>query len=71
VDFLIIDAPSAIPYADVPLLAQHVDSVFMVAAAWRTNRAKLDKALDTIGRQRVAGTVFLNRIKKDKKKTGS
>ena len=47
VDFMIIDAPSAIPYADVPLLAQHVDSVFMVASAHRTNRAKLDKALDT------------------------
>ena len=67
VDFLIIDAPSAVPYADVPLLAQHVDSVFLVAAAHRTNRAKLDKALDTIGRARVAGTVFLNRSKKDKK----
>ncbi len=71
VDFLIIDAPSALPYADVPLLAQHVDAVFMVASAWRTNRARLDKALDTIGRTRVAGSVFLQRSKRDKKKTKS
>jgi capsular exopolysaccharide synthesis family protein len=67
VEFLIIDAPSAIPYADVPLLAQHVDSVLMVAAAGQTNRAKLDKALDTIGRTRVAGTLFVNRSGKKKK----
>ncbi len=61
VDFLIIDAPSAIPYADVPLLTQHVDSVFMVAAKKSTNRVKLDKALDTIGRTRVAGSIFVDR----------
>ena len=61
VDFLIIDAPSAIPYADVPLLTQHVDSVFVVAAKKATNRVKLDKALDTIGRTRVAGSIFVDR----------
>jgi capsular exopolysaccharide synthesis family protein len=58
VDFMIIDAPSAIPFADVPLLTQHVDAVFLVVAGHRTRRAALDKALDTIGRNRVVGSVF-------------
>lgn len=69
VDFLIIDAPSAIPYADVPLLTQHVDAVIMVGSAHRTDRSKLDKAMETVGRNRVIGSVFLNRKKgKSKKK---
>jgi capsular exopolysaccharide synthesis family protein len=63
IDFMIIDAPCAIPYADVPLLAQHSDSVFMVVGANSTRRADLDKALDTIGRNRVVGTVFRQQIK--------
>ncbi|MCA9555750.1 MAG: P-loop NTPase [Myxococcales bacterium] len=63
VDFMVVDAPSAIPYADVPLLTQHVDAVLMVASAHRTNRSRLDKALDTLGRGRVVGSVFLNRKK--------
>src|SRR5262245_9404927 len=50
VDYMIVDAPSAIPYADVPLIAQHVDAVLMVVAADRTRRMKLDQAMDTIGR---------------------
>lgn len=59
VDFMIVDAPSAIPYADVPLLAQHVDAVIFAVAAHRTRRGDLEKAMDTIGRQRVAGHVFV------------
>ncbi len=68
VDFMIVDAPSAIPHADVPLLTQHVDGVMMVGSAHRTGRAKLDKALETIGRARVVGSVFLQRKKGNKKK---
>lgn len=63
VDFMIIDAPCAIPYADVPLLSQHADSVFLVVGAHSTKRSDLDKALDTIGRNRVVGTVFRQQVK--------
>jgi len=70
VDFMVIDAPSAVPYADVPLLTQHVDAVIMVGSAYRTDRGKLDKALDTVGRSRVIGSVFLNRKKGNPKKKG-
>lgn len=58
VDFMIIDAPSALGHADVPLLAQHCDAVFLVVGANQTKRADLDKAIETIGRNRVVGTVF-------------
>jgi capsular exopolysaccharide synthesis family protein len=69
VDFMIVDAPSALPHADVPLLTQHVDAVIVVGAAHRTNRKQLDKALDTIGRSRVVGSVFLSRARGAKKKS--
>jgi len=63
IDFMIIDAPPAIPFADVPLLAQHADAVFMVIGSHQTRRADLDKALDTLGRSRVVGSVFRERVK--------
>jgi protein-tyrosine kinase len=63
IDFMIIDAPCAVPYADVPLLAQHADAVFMVVGAHETKRSDLDKALDTIGRNRVVGSIFRDHIK--------
>lgn len=60
VDYMIVDAPSAIPYADVPLIAQHVDAVLMVVTADRTRRMKLDQAMDTIGRSRIHGQIFVD-----------
>lgn len=68
VDFMIVDAPSAIPYADVPLLTQHVDAVLMVGAAGLTKRSALDEALETVGRARVVGSIFMERRKTTRKK---
>ena len=68
VDFMIVDAPSAIPYADVPLLTQHVDAVLMVGAAGLTKRSALDEALETVGRARVVGSIFMERRKTARKK---
>lgn len=61
VDFLFIDAPSAIPYADVPLLTRHVDGIIMVTCTGLTKRGGLDRALDAVGRKRVIGSVFMDR----------
>jgi Mrp family chromosome partitioning ATPase len=63
VDFLIVDAPAAIPYADVPLLTALTDCTIIVVAAHSASRAMLDKAMDTIGRTRVAGSIFVQRAK--------
>ena len=68
VDFMFVDAPSAVGSADVPLLAQHVDAVFMVVGANGTKAGQLDKAIETIGRSRVVGTVFINPACKKNKK---
>lgn len=70
IDFMIIDAPAAIPHADVSLLTQHVDAVFMTVAAHKTQRAALDKALNTIGRSRVVGSIFVNHEPKPPKRKG-
>jgi Mrp family chromosome partitioning ATPase len=67
VDFMIVDAPPAMPFADVPLLTQHVDCVLMVIAKGRTTRHDLEKAMDTIGRNRIAGTVFVDRPAKKRR----
>jgi Mrp family chromosome partitioning ATPase len=61
VDFMIVDAPSALPWADVPLLVQHVDAVLLAVTRDRTRRQPLETALDTIGRSRVVGSVFVER----------
>ncbi len=72
IDFMIIDAPAAIPHADVSLLTQHVDAVFMTVAAHKTERAALDRALNTVGRSRVVGSIFVNReAEKPKKKAAA
>jgi tyrosine-protein kinase Etk/Wzc len=64
VDFLIVDAPSALPHADVPLLCGLVDcAVFVVASNW-TSRTSLDKAMDIVGKARVAGSIFIEREKR-------
>jgi protein-tyrosine kinase len=60
VDFMIIDAPSAVPFADVPLLAQNADAVLMVIATHRTKRSELERAMETIGRNRIGGTIFID-----------
>ncbi len=59
VDFMIVDAPSARPHADVVMLAKHVDRVVIVASKKRTHRTELDQVLELIGRDRVAGSVFM------------
>lgn len=66
VDFMIVDAPSAIPYADVPLIAQHVDAVLLVVAGNRTKRNKLEKAMETIGRNRIHGQIYVDHGKRKK-----
>lgn len=60
VDVLLVDAPSALPHADVPLISQCVDSVLMVTTP-KTRRGLLDKAMQVIGPSRIAGGVFIER----------
>ncbi len=61
VDFLIIDAPAAIPHADVPLLLALADAAFVVVAAGQTRRSALDRAVEALGPSRVVGAVLRQR----------
>lgn len=61
VDFLIIDAPAAIPHADVPLLLAMADAAFVVVAAGQTRRGALERAVEAMGPSRVVGAVLRQR----------
>ena len=60
VDYLFIDAPPALPHADVALLSQNTDAVVMVTAKGRTKAGMLNQAISAIGAQKIVGTVFVD-----------
>lgn len=60
VDYMFIDAPAAMPHADVPLLAQSVDAVIMVVARSRTQSMAYDRAISAIGKKRIVGNIFID-----------
>jgi capsular exopolysaccharide synthesis family protein len=60
VDYLFVDTPAALPHADVPLLAQNVDAVIMVASKENTKAGLYNKAIETIGKTRIVGSIFVD-----------
>ena len=60
VDYLFIDAPPALPHADVALLSQNTDAVVMVAAKGRTKAGVLNRAISAVGANKIVGTVFVD-----------
>lgn len=57
-DWVILDSPPVADLPDAHLLASMVDAVVVVAAAGRTPYTAIARAVDTIGRDRVAGIVL-------------
>ena len=57
-DWVILDSPPVVDLPDGHLLASMVDAVVIVAAAGRTPYTAIARAVDTIGRDRVAGVVL-------------
>jgi capsular exopolysaccharide synthesis family protein len=57
-DWVIVDAPPVGPIADAHLLAEMVDTSVLVVRAAQTHFADAQKALETLGRDRVLGVVF-------------
>ena len=57
-DWVILDSPPVADLPDTHLLASMVDAVVVVAAAGRTPYTAIARAVDTIGRDRVAGVVL-------------
>jgi len=57
-EWVILDSPPVADLPDAHLLASMVDAVVIVAAAGRTPYTAIARAVDTIGRDRVAGMVL-------------
>lgn len=57
-DWVILDAPPVGPTADARLLTQLVGSTLFVIHAGKTQYPDVQKAIDTIGRERIIGVVL-------------
>ena len=57
-DWVILDAPPMGPLADAQLLAQMVDGAVFVIRAGQTQHDLVQKAIDSIGRERILGVVL-------------
>jgi capsular exopolysaccharide synthesis family protein len=60
-DWVILDAPPIVPLPDTNLLAGMVDLAVLVIAAGRTPYNMIVRAVEILGRERIAGVV-LNRV---------
>src|SRR5215469_952054 len=52
-DWVVVDAPPALPLTDAPSLSRSLDATLVVARANRTPRAALEESLSLIGRKQV------------------
>lgn len=57
-DWVIIDAPPMGPTADAQFLADMVDGIVFVIRAGHTQHPRVEKAIDTLGRERILGVVL-------------
>jgi capsular exopolysaccharide synthesis family protein len=57
-DYVLVDAPSALPFPDVGILRDLVDGFVVVVRANRTPREQLQDTMSVLGRQRALGLVF-------------
>jgi protein-tyrosine kinase len=57
-DWVILDAPPVTPIADASLLAERVGAIVFVVRAGRTPYPAVQKAVETLGRERILGVVL-------------
>jgi protein-tyrosine kinase len=57
-DYVLVDAPPAVPFPDVGILRDLVDGFVMVVRANRTARETLQEAMSVLGRKSTLGVVF-------------
>lgn len=60
-DWILIDSPPVVPITDALLLQQQADACLLVVRAGRTPRALVDKAVELLGKQHIAG-ILLNAV---------
>ncbi len=57
-DWILIDAPPAVPLTDALSLAHHADAALLVAREGRTPKESLEKAISLLGREKVLGIIL-------------
>jgi Mrp family chromosome partitioning ATPase len=57
-DFIIVDSPPVMPFADARLLANHSDAVIMVVRAEMASYETVEKAIDALPAGRILGVAL-------------
>ncbi|MFN0088321.1 MAG: polysaccharide biosynthesis tyrosine autokinase [Blastocatellia bacterium] len=57
-DFILIDSPPVLPFADARLLANHSDALVMIVRAGLASYETVEKAVDVLPRDRILGVVL-------------
>jgi len=57
-DYVLVDAPPAVPFPDVGILRELVDGFVVVVRANRTARETLQETMSVLGRPRTLGLIF-------------
>ncbi|MCI0336337.1 MAG: CpsD/CapB family tyrosine-protein kinase [Acidobacteria bacterium] len=57
-DFILVDSPPVMPFADSRLLANHADAVILVVRAGLAPYETVEKAIDALPRGRILGVVL-------------
>lgn len=57
-DWVIVDAPPVGAVADASLLAEHVDGILLVVRVGQTQHDGVQRAIDTLGREKILGVVL-------------
>jgi receptor protein-tyrosine kinase/non-specific protein-tyrosine kinase len=57
-DFILVDSPPVMPFADVRLLANHTDAVMLVVRAGMASYETVEKAIETLPAGKVLGVVL-------------
>lgn len=57
-DYILIDAPPVVPFADARLLANHADAVVMVVRAGLAGHNTIERAIEALPANRILGVVL-------------
>jgi Mrp family chromosome partitioning ATPase len=57
-DYILIDAPPVVPFADARLLANHADAIIMVVRAGLAGHSTIERAIEALPANRILGVVL-------------
>lgn len=57
-DYILIDAPPVVPFADARLLANHADAIIMIVRAGLAGHGTIERAIEALPANRILGVVL-------------